>query len=96
MVDMKKLDNIEIKDELERLNGWIFDGKYLCKDYKFHDFVDAFSFMTKVAGIAESIDHHPDWANVYNSVAIKLYTHDANSITAMDFLLAKRIDEIEQ
>lgn len=60
----------------------------------FRTFVEAFSFMTAVALEAQSLDHHPNWTNVYNKVSISLNTHEANGITTLDFDLANRIDQI--
>lgn len=72
------------------------DGKsHLLKTFKFKNFVDAFAFMTKVALISEQKNHHPDWSNVYNTVVIKLNTHDAGDIvTAKDLALAELIDRL--
>lgn len=65
----------------------------LTRTFVFKDFVQAFSFMTQVALIAEKMDHHPTWTNTYNKVEIKLCSHDAgNTITNKDRELAKRID----
>jgi 4a-hydroxytetrahydrobiopterin dehydratase len=67
----------------------------LTRTFKFADFVEAFAFMTQVALIAEKMNHHPDWRNVYNTVEITLTTHDAgNTITAKDRKLAAKIDAI--
>jgi 4a-hydroxytetrahydrobiopterin dehydratase len=60
----------------------------------FNNFVQAFSFMTAVALIAEKLDHHPNWKNVYNKVNIALTTHEADGLTTSDFQLAKEIDQI--
>lgn len=85
----------EVKIQLPvKLKNWSFDGNYITREFKFKTFVDAFSFMTAVALVAEKMDHHPDWSNVYNTVNIKLNTHDANGITKLDFDLADRIDMI--
>ncbi|AZI68214.1 4a-hydroxytetrahydrobiopterin dehydratase [Kaistella daneshvariae] len=71
------------------------DGK-LEQTFKFKDFSEAFAFMTRVALVAESIQHHPDWSNSYNQVTITLVTHDAgNKITEKDHQLAKAIDKIQ-
>ena len=92
---MKALSKIEIKEFLsDNLKNWSFDGNYLKRDFEFKTFVEAFSFMTAVAIEAEKIDHHPDWSNVYNRVAIKLNTHDAKGITKLDFDLADIIDRV--
>ncbi|MHB1176760.1 MAG: 4a-hydroxytetrahydrobiopterin dehydratase [Daejeonella sp.] len=67
----------------------------LQKSFKFKDFVSAWAFMTRVALIAEKMDHHPDWSNSYNEVKISLSTHSAgNSVTAKDRKLAEDIDKI--
>ena len=72
------------------------DGRSaLLKEFKFKDFVSAWGFMTKVALLAEKMDHHPDWSNVYNKVSIRLTTHDAgNKITEKDRKLAAEIDKL--
>lgn len=75
---------------------WEEKDNKLSKTFKFKDFVEAFSFMTKVAFLAEKHNHHPNWSNVYNSVTIELTTHDAgNTITEKDRNLANEINLIE-
>ena len=70
------------------------DGK-LEQTFKFKDFSEAFAFMTRVALVAESMQHHPDWSNSYNQVTITLVTHDeGNKITEKDHQLAEAIDKI--
>ena len=64
------------------------------REFAFKDFVTAFSFMTSIALLAEQINHHPDWSNVYNKVTIKLSTHDVGGLSERDFELAKLIDNI--
>jgi 4a-hydroxytetrahydrobiopterin dehydratase len=92
---MKALSNTEIKEFLSgKLTAWTFDGTYLSRKLQFKNFVEAFSFMTAVALEAEKMNHHPDWSNVYNTVEIKLNSHDANGITKLDFDLAAAIDSI--
>ena len=71
----------------------ISDGK-IKKTFTFENFVTAFGFMTRVALIAEKMNHHPEWSNVYRDVHIELVTHHSNGITALDFALAKRIEAI--
>ena len=67
----------------------------MTKTFIFRDFVNAFGFMAKVALLAEKMDHHPNWSNVYNRVEIQLSTHDAgNVITEKDRQLASAIDQI--
>lgn len=71
----------------------IKEGK-LYKEFKFSDFVSAFGFMTQVALLAERANHHPEWFNVYNKVAISLTTHDADGISSRDFQLAEEISKL--
>jgi 4a-hydroxytetrahydrobiopterin dehydratase len=72
---------------------WTEQNNRLKKNFKFKDFSEAFAFMTRVAMIAEKMDHHPFWTNVYNTVTIELSTHDAGDVvTEKDRKLAKAID----
>ena len=74
---------------------WKEENNHLIKTFEFKDFVDAFSFMTKVALLAEKQEHHPYWTNVYNKVEIFLNTHDAGDIvTEKDHKLAESIDAL--
>ena len=87
-----RLSNEQINNELKSLNGWIIKNGKLHKEFTFGDFVEAFSFMTKVALHAEKMNHHPEWFNVYNRVTVDLMTHDAGGITSNDVELAKFIE----
>lgn len=74
---------------------WQEEDNKLKKTFKFKDFKEAFGFMTKVALVAEKMDHHPNWTNVYNTVSFELNTHDAgNKVTEKDHSLAKEIDNL--
>lgn len=74
---------------------WKEENNQLVRNFQFKDFVEAFSFMTKVAIIAEKMDHHPNWSNVYNNVEIRLCTHDAGDIiTEKDHKLAQAINQL--
>jgi len=76
---------------------WEEKNNRLTKTFQFKDFVEAFGFMTKVALVAEKMDHHPLWTNVYNRVSFELSTHDAGDIvTDKDRKLAKEIDKLAQ
>jgi 4a-hydroxytetrahydrobiopterin dehydratase len=75
--------------------AWTEENNKLKASFKFKDFKEAFGFMTRVALIAEKMDHHPTWTNTWNSVSIELSTHDAgNVVTDKDRKLAKAIDEL--
>lgn len=74
---------------------WTEKDNSLQKSFQFKNFSEAFAFMTRVAMLAEQMNHHPDWSNVYNRVHIKLSTHDAgNTVTDKDRKLAEKIDAI--
>ncbi len=74
---------------------WKEENNTLKRSYKFKDFSEAFAFMTRVALIAEKMDHHPNWSNVYNTVEIELSTHSAgNKVTEKDRKLAAEIDKL--
>ncbi len=92
---MEKLNEQKIQISMNSIDtAWILKGKFIHREILFKDFIEAFSFMTSVALVAEKSDHHPNWENVYNKVKIALNTHDANGLTDKDFDLAKKIDEI--
>ena len=74
---------------------WQEQDNKLTRDFQFADFSEAFAFMTRVALVAEKMDHHPWWSNVYNQVTITLSTHDAgNTVTQKDHELADAIDKL--
>lgn len=76
---------------------WKHENNRLKKEFKFRDFTDAFGFMTRVAIVAEKMNHHPTWTNTYNKVSFELSTHDAGDIvTEKDRSLAKAIDELHK
>jgi 4a-hydroxytetrahydrobiopterin dehydratase len=91
-----KLTQIERNDELLSLlnNDWKIDDNRdaISKKFKFKSFIQAFSWMTSVAIIAEKMDHHPEWANVYNTVEVTLTTHSAGGLTKLDLALARKMD----
>jgi 4a-hydroxytetrahydrobiopterin dehydratase len=90
----KKLSDAEVRALLPKLPGWkIVDGK-LHQEYKCKDFVAAFGNMTRVALVAEAMNHHPEWFNVWNKVVIDLTTHSVKGISDYDFVLAEKIDDI--
>lgn len=89
------LTSEEINAALRELPGWRRDGDALAKEFKFGSFREAMSFMVRVGFEAEAADHHPDWTNVYNRVAVRLNTHDAGGkVTAKDVALARKIQAI--
>jgi 4a-hydroxytetrahydrobiopterin dehydratase len=77
-------------------SGWHFvDGRdAIAKTFKFKNFVEAFGFMTRAALVAEKLDHHPEWSNIYRTVHVTLTTHDAGGITDLDVQLATRMEAL--
>jgi len=101
MVDKQLLTEEQIAAALARINAdhtarWTRRERKLHKTFEFRDFSQAFGFMTRVALIAEAMDHHPEWSNVYRKVSIDLTTHEAGGVTGLDCELAARIDALLQ
>jgi len=90
----QKLPESDIHAALAGLTGWIYrDGK-LHREFTFENFVQAWGFMSSCALVAEAMNHHPDWANVWNRVTVDLMSHDAGGITQNDIELARRMNQI--
>ncbi len=89
---MDKLNESQITELLLELRGWEYKKGFITKSYKFKDFKEAFASMTRIAFECEAQNHHPEWENVYNSLTIKLNTHDAGGVTQKDIDLAKKIE----
>jgi 4a-hydroxytetrahydrobiopterin dehydratase len=94
MADVRKLADDEVAARLADVPGWeLVDGK-LQRQFAFGSFVDAFGFMTRVALLAETMNHHPEWSNVYSRVVIALTSHDVGGISVRDFTLAQQINDL--
>src|SRR5574341_2623653 len=84
----------DLKEVLKTLPGWkVVKGK-LHKEYEFDSFIRAFSFMTAAAITAESMNHHPEWFNVYNKVRVDLVTHDLGGISTFDIILDSKMERL--
>ena len=83
-----------IAQKLAGKAGWSLRQGKLYRLFVFEDFSEAFGFMSRVALLAESMNHHPEWSNIYNRVEIQLVTHDAGGISERDFKLAEQIDKL--
>ena len=92
-MSMERLDDDTITNRLRELDGWKRDGDSIKKSYTFDSFLDAISFINRIADLAEEADHHPEIFNVYDKVDLELTTHDADGLTDKDFNLAMQIDE---
>ncbi len=90
----KKLTDAQIQENLAQVDGWTIENGKLHKEFQFDNFITAFGFMAQLALVAESLNHHPEWFNVYNRVTIDLTTHDAGGISDLDFQWAKQADAI--
>ena len=92
----EKLSNERRAEVLGQLAGWqAVDGRdAITRTFKFKDFNEAFGFMARAALIAEKMDHHPEWFNVYNRVDVTLSTHDAGGLTELDVELAAAMDSL--
>ena len=93
-MSVPRLSDAERDAALARLTGWRLRdaGLAIEREFRFADFGEAFAFMARVALAAEKADHHPQWSNVWNRVAITLTTHDAGGLSARDVALAATID----
>ena len=90
----KQLTETEVKERLSEVQGWTLQGGKLHRAFECKDFVAAFGNMTRVALVAEAMNHHPEWSNVWNKVVIDLNTHSVDGISELDFKLAGKINEI--
>ena len=90
----EKLGKQAVAEAMVALEGWTLakDGGSISRTFTFKNFSEAFAFMTRSALAAEKLDHHPEWSNIYNTVEVKLNTHDAGGLTALDFDLARKMD----
>jgi len=93
------LSEKDLQLQLSDLEGWTIDDGKLCKNFVFEDFVRAFSFMAATALMAEKLDHHPEWSNVYNKVRVSLITHDVAknakpALTHLDLELARFMNSL--
>ncbi|WP_193140028.1 MULTISPECIES: 4a-hydroxytetrahydrobiopterin dehydratase [unclassified Meridianimarinicoccus] len=91
-------DKLTDRSALEPLfaTGWdLVDGRdAITKTYRFADFIEAFGWMTRAALVAEAMNHHPEWHNVYRTVTVTLTTHDAGGLSALDVVLAGKMDSL--
>lgn len=81
-------------NETAQGSAWDISDDHLHKQFIFSNFIEAFGFMTRAAIIAEAMNHHPEWSNVYKKVDVKLTTHEAGGLTELDFELATRMEQL--
>ena len=90
----QKLNDEEVHRQLSALPKWTLDAGKLYRLFVFDDFNEAFGFMTRSALVAETLNHHPEWFNVYNRVEVRLTTHDAGGLSGLDFELAAKMETL--
>jgi len=84
----------KINERLENLVGWKYENNCITKTFTFKNFSENFSFMTRIAMLAETYNHHPDWSGGYKNLIIRFSTHDASGVTELDFKLALEIEKL--
>jgi 4a-hydroxytetrahydrobiopterin dehydratase len=84
----------EVRERLATVPEWELDGDALVRTFTFGDFARAFGFMASAAVVAEKLNHHPEWSNVYSRVTVRLSTHDVGGLSELDFVLAARMSEL--
>lgn len=89
-----KLDEAAVQQRLGDVPGWTVEDGALSRTFRFADFVAAFGFMASAALVAERMNHHPEWSNVYSRVTVRLSTHDVGGISELDFELAARMSDL--
>ncbi len=94
MAAAEMLSETQISEAVASLEGWeLRDGK-LHREFKFNNFVEAWGFMSRIALLAEKMNHHPEWFNVWNTVRIDLSTHEVGGLSNFDVELAKNINAL--
>ena len=95
-MSVEQLSGAEREGAMDRLPDWVLreDGLAISRAFKFATFSEAWAFMSRVALLAEKMDHHPEWWNVYNRVSITLTTHDAGGLSERDVKMARKIDRL--
>ncbi|MEO0479175.1 MAG: 4a-hydroxytetrahydrobiopterin dehydratase [Planctomycetota bacterium] len=88
-----RLTDDQVREALERLDGWSIENGKLHSEFVFRDFREAFGFMAQIATAAEAMNHHPEWFNVYKTVRVHLTTHDAGGLTELDIALATEMNQ---
>ena len=92
----EKLSEEKVSAALSELDGWqrVEGRDAITRSFQFGNFVEAFGFMTRCALVAEKMDHHPEWSNVYKNVEVTLTTHSADGVTDLDIKLARQMDRL--
>ena len=93
---MEKLSAEEIEKHLTKISGWKYENNSIVKHFTFKNFSENFAFMTRLAMLAETLNHHPDWSGGYKNLTIQLSTHDAGGVSEKDFEFAEGVEKVLQ
>jgi 4a-hydroxytetrahydrobiopterin dehydratase len=93
-MSVEKMNRDQVEQKLNDLPGWTLENEKLHRELKFKNFVEAFGFMSQAAILAEKMNHHPEWSNVYSNVVIDLATHEVDGISQRDFDLASQMNDV--
>jgi 4a-hydroxytetrahydrobiopterin dehydratase len=93
---MQKLTEAEVAEHMKSLPDWELGQDRILRKFRFKSFVEAFGWMSSVALVAERMNHHPEWRNVWATVEVELTTHDAGGLTERDMKLASKMDELSR
>jgi 4a-hydroxytetrahydrobiopterin dehydratase len=91
---VEKLSDAQISDRLSSMDGWSLKNGKIHREFRFGDFSEAWGFMSRVALLAEQMNHHPEWFNVWNKVRIDLSTHDVGGVSRLDLDMAGSINQM--
>ncbi len=91
-----RLSDSDVQRFLEDLPGWKCSSNQLSRSFEFPNFSTAIGFMVRVAMVCETMNHHPNWYNVYGKVEVQLWTHDAGGITALDIRMATQMSQLAE
>jgi 4a-hydroxytetrahydrobiopterin dehydratase len=94
MDKVEKLSDAQISDRLSSMDGWSLKNGKIHREFRFGDFSEAWGFMSRVALLAEQMNHHPEWFNVWNKVRIDLSTHDVGGVSRLDLDMAGSINQM--
>lgn len=94
MARLPRLEPDELRDALASLPNWHVENGKLRREYRFGDFVTAWGFLSRAALVVQAMDHHPEWANVYDRVTVELVTHDSGGVTRRDVELATALERL--
>lgn len=91
---MTALSNEELKNKLASFPEWKYENNSIVRELTFKNFSENFAFMTRVAMLAETLNHHPDWCGGYKNLTIRLSTHDAGGVSEKDFEFAEKVEKL--